>query len=183
MVDRTGRAVLAGALMGWFFVAGPAGAAPVVPAFERFGRTDGQVLLGELNCVVCHASPATTNSRPGPVLDQVGQRARVGYLRRFLRDPHQVKPGTLMPQVFADDPERDAKVEALVQFLATTGTPRQDRPDGKLTSAGRDLYHKVGCVACHGSRDDKGQPAKTTPATVPLVDLKSKYTISSLAAF
>jgi cytochrome c553 len=194
MVPCTARRLFASTLLGGLLFIGleSHAASPVVPGFERFGRSGsapapaGELLLTELNCVLCHA-PAKTNpkdaAKKGPVLDDVGLRVRTGYLKKFLRDPHQTKPGTPMPDLFEGDPERDAKVEALVHFLATTGTPKQERPDAKAAKAGRDLYHRVGCVACHGTRDAKGNAEKTTPANVPLVGLSSKYTITSLAAF
>ena len=163
---------------------GSAHAGPVVPGFERFGQKDGSLLLAELNCVLCHKGETSTiPQKQGPVLDKVGERVRVNYLRKFLNDPHAVKPGTTMPNLFAGDPEKNAKVEALVQFLATTGTPKHERPDNKSASVGKDLYHKIGCVTCHGSRTAKGMADKTTSASVPLVDLSNKYTITSLAAF
>jgi mono/diheme cytochrome c family protein len=163
-------------------------AAPVVPGFERFGRSGaspapaGDLLLGELNCVLCHSAKGTP-AKQGPVLDKVGERVRVAYLRKFLRDPQETKPGTAMPNLFVDDPKRDAKVEALVHFLASTGRTRPERSDAKAVNTGHDLFDRVGCVACHGPRDAKGEAEKTAATHVPLVDLKGKYTIASLAAF
>ena len=75
------------------------------------------------------------------------------------------------------------KIEALVHFLASTGSPRQERPMPKYIAAGRDLYHKVGCVACHGTRNGTGEQERVLPTSVPLGDVKAKYTLSSLAAF
>jgi mono/diheme cytochrome c family protein len=163
---------------------------PIVPGFERLiaakgdAVTAGQLLLGELNCVSCHA--ATDNGllrKQAPILDHIGARVRVGHLRKFLRDPHTIKPGTTMPALFVADPARDDKVEALVQFLASTGSPRQERPHTSAVGFGRDLYHKVGCVACHGPRDAAGKPDKAPDSAVPLGELTGKYTIGSLAAF
>ena len=182
------RFALVGAIVGLSFVTS-LHAAPVVPGFERFGRAGnspapaGDLLLTELNCVLCHVSATTPAAKQGPVLDKVGERVRSAYLRKFLRDPQETKPGTAMPNLFADDPKRDAKVEALVHFLASTGRPRLERPDLKAAKAGQELFHRVGCVACHGPRDAKGDPEKTATTHVPLVDLKGKYTIASLAAF
>src|SRR5262249_33645299 len=158
---------------------------PVVPGFERVFAADkadsadgGRLLLGDLNCVSCHRTDDPSVSRKqAPVLDHVAARVRVSYLKAFLADPQAVKPGTAMPNVFAVDPDRAAKVEALVQFLASTGSLKQERPDAKAATNGRDLYHKVGCVACHGSRDAAGQADRTLPTSVPLGDLKVKYTI------
>lgn len=164
---------------------------PVVPGFERFfasGKGEaagaGRLLLGELNCTSCHQAVGAGPARKqAPVLDVVGTRVRAGYLRKFLSDPHTVKPGTTMPALFVDDPDRASKVEALVHYLAATGSPRHERLDLKGVARGRDLYGQVGCVACHGPRDDLGD-ARAAPATVvPLGDLKTKYTVAGLAAF
>jgi cytochrome c2 len=164
---------------------------PAVPGFQRFFADDkadrahgGQLLLGELNCTSCHQSAdASVNRKLAPVLDNVSTRVRASHLKQFLSDPQKVKPGTTMPNVFAGDPDRDAKVEALVHFLADTGTPRHERSDLKAMNAGRNLFHMAGCVACHGTRNAAGQAETTPPGCVPLGDLKAKYTNASLAAF
>src|SRR4051794_36838174 len=85
----------------------PAADHPVVPGYERFfasGKTDlaraGRLLLSELSCLRCHApADKATTGRPGPVLDDVARRTRPGWLRRYLADPHAVKPGTTMPDL------------------------------------------------------------------------------------
>jgi mono/diheme cytochrome c family protein len=168
----------------------PAAAHPIVPGFERFHSgqdgspsVGGWLLLNELNCVSCHAVDAGAKKQ-APVLDELGARARIGHIRKFLADPHTVKPGTTMPALFAGDPDKDAKVEAIVHFLAGTGTPRQVRPDLKAIIRGRDTYAKIGCAACHGGRDLAGDPMRPQFAfAVPLGDLRAKYTIPGLAAF
>jgi mono/diheme cytochrome c family protein len=169
---------------------------PVVPGFERFhakvesaSPLGGQLLLGELNCISCHTPDAARETvllrRTAPLLDGVGSRVKAGFLRRFLNDPQAVKPGTAMPDVFAGLPanEKADNVEALVHFLASTGTLKQEKPQKKLIAPGRDLYHKVGCVVCHGTRDAAGEQEKLFPTSVPLGDLKSKYSLSSLRTF
>ncbi len=182
--------VCAGSLAGSRIVAADA-AHPIVPGFERFytGKQvdparGGQLLLGELNCVSCH-QPAdkVLPRKEAPILDHVAGRVRVSYLRKFLNDPQAAKPGSPMPNLFVGDPEREQKVEALVQFLASTGSLKQERSDGKAATSGRDLYQKVGCVACHGTRDAAGKQDKVIATSVPLGDLKAKYSITSLAVF
>jgi cytochrome c553 len=168
----------------------------IVSGFERFhagGKGDtvrgGQLLLGELNCTSCHKAEATQKpfltQRKAPVLDGVASRVKRSYLRKFLRDPQAVKPGTVMPHLLAGLPEadRDQRAEELVHFLASTGSIRQDRIQAKFIPAGREVYHKVGCVACHGSRSPAGNPDKVLPDSIPLGDLKNKYSLASLAAF
>ena len=141
----------------------------MVPGFARFHQEakgdavrGGQLLLGELNCIRCHVPASGRDSISGaksaPILDQVGARVKRAYLREFLSDPHACKPGTTMPNVLAGMSEADkkAKVEALVHYLASTANPKPDRADLKAVSRGRDLYHQVGCVACHGTRMPRG---------------------------
>jgi mono/diheme cytochrome c family protein len=90
-----------------------------------------------------------------------------------------------MPHLFAGVPEavKQQEIEALVHFLAATGSVKQERPDKKQIRAGRDLYQRVGCVACHGSRDAAGNPDKVLPTSVPLGDLKAKYSLNGLRTF
>jgi mono/diheme cytochrome c family protein len=169
---------------------------PVIPGFERFytsptadAARGGRLLLGELNCTSCHKADAAQEAvllrRQAPVLDSLGARVRRSYLKKFLADPQAIKPGSAMPNVLAALPEaeRARKVEELVHFLARTGTLKQERPQPKLVEPGYTLYHEVGCVACHGTRDVAGNAALLLPDSVPLGELKSKYSIASLAAF
>ena len=163
-----------------------------VPGFERFFSQDGtdatsggELLLGELNCTACHkaqgAAAARISAKPAPVLDQVGARANPDYLRKFIAAPHETKPGTTMPSVWAGvaETEKTAQVEALVHFLASTGKTSAERPDGKFVGNGRRLFNEIGCLACHAPQEGNAK----LPAAVPLVDLPQKYTISGLSAF
>jgi len=176
---------------------------PIVPGFERFHAggmeavKGGRLLLGELNCISCHkpesgqdasgvaSAPRVPQRKQAPILDHVGERVRRSYLRKFLRDPRAIKPGTTMPNLFAAVPEaeRGEKIEALVHFLAATGTLKRERADRKAAAIGQQLYHQVGCVACHGSRDNNGNAGKLLATSVPLGDLHGKYSIRSLAVF
>src|ERR1043165_3625959 len=169
---------------------------PTVPGFTRFfDKPKGdvvaasQLLLGELNCISCHAPEKSLETnylrKSAPILDNVGQRVKRSYLKQFLSDPTKTKPGTTMPNVFAglDEQDKQARIDALVQFLNSTGTLTQGRPDRKAITSGRDLYHKVGCVACHGTRNARGDQDKVFDTTVLLGDLKAKYTLGSLKSF
>ena len=170
----------------------------IVPAFERFqpaGKLDaehgGQLLLGELNCTSCHkptaAAAAALQRKQAPILDGVGTRVRPSWIRQFLADPQAVKPGTTMPNLLADLPaaERKAKIESLVHFLASTGSVLDRNPEKNQIPAGKQLFHRIGCVACHGPRgaDAAAQAAAALPTTVPLGNLAAKYTVPGLAGF
>ncbi|MFO0842884.1 MAG: hypothetical protein U0797_10885 [Gemmataceae bacterium] len=61
--------------------------------------------------------------------------------------------------------------------------PPQRAAGPKGIGLGQDLYRKVGCVACRGTRDAKGAAAFTVATSVPLGNLKAKYTIAGTADF
>jgi len=164
---------------------------PVIPGFERFysgpGADEvrgGRLLFVELSCGKCHAfqDKAVAPKQP-PILDGVAGRVRIGWLRQFLTDPQAAKPGTTMPGLFSGDPARDQKVEALVHFLASTGPLKVGHGERKRIAAGRELYHHVGCVMCHGSRNASGKQETVVATSVPLGDLSAKYSYDSLATF
>lgn len=179
----------------WHETAPAATPHPIVPGFERFlgkplttadGITGGRVLLGELNCTSCHktdtATAALVNRKRAPVLDGVGSRVRIKYLRKFLADPQATKPGTTMPGLFAESSKEDRSrnVEALVHFLSTTGSITDKPAEEKFIGNGRNLFHKVGCTACHVPQE--GKPL-TVATAVPLPKLHEKYSVDSLTEF
>lgn len=171
--------------------------AAVVAAFDRYTAGDsdpqaagvaGRLLLNELQCTACHQASgevlAGVAPRQAPLLDGVGSRVKPEWLRAFLSDPQQVKPGTTMPHLTAALPEvqRAAAVEALVHFLASQGgaPPRDAMPQPQAVVRGERLFHTVGCVACH---DPQGDKAAALPHSVPLGSLERKYSHPTLAAF
>ncbi len=115
-------------------------------------------------------------------MDDVGTRVRVEYLRAFLNDPQHTKPGTTMPNLFANRPEAERKqqVEALVHFLAMTGSVNDQPADSQKIRKGEKRFHEVGCTACHAPRD--GAVLKDS-VSVPLGELSQKYTVPSLTQF
>ncbi|QDU62214.1 Cytochrome c [Planctomycetes bacterium Pan216] len=170
--------------------------APVVPGFERFYGPNasaprdlvagGKLLMSELNCSSCHQLDAAwlgpIPPKKAPILDAVGSRVKPEYLRNFLSNPHETKPGTTMPDMLSDeqDEARAEKVEALVHFLASTGATKEGSIDPQSIKRGSGVFHRVGCVACHGSRRTG---AEKLANAVPLGDLDAKYTRDSLATF
>jgi mono/diheme cytochrome c family protein len=169
-------------------------AAPRVIGYERFyAQPDsdlvaaGQLLLGELNCTSCHAAEASLADRiqrkAAPVLDTVGSRVRSAYLLKFLADPPATKPGTTMPSVLAGlvRAERESVADALVHFLATTGSVTHANPLRQAVDRGEKLFHAIGCVACHDPRD--GSMQTSLPTSIPLGFPSRKYTLPGLTQF
>lgn len=167
----------------------------LVAAYERFhaAKTSGldeggRLLLGELNCTSCHAVPGGLgdwiNVKKAPLLTTVGDRVRPEWIRAYLMGPQHIKPGTTMPDLFADLARDDKlhRVEALTHFLAATATEAQHDAffDGGAVKRGESQFHELGCAACHNSQKPNAKPV---PFAVPLGVPAAKYTHASLATF
>ena len=135
---------------------------PVVPGYNRLkdeakasAAQLGQVLIGELNCTQCHSTPdakrlitnsARTCATPARMTPQ--------YLRKYILSPHEVKPGSTMPDLFhvSEAQAKAGAAEYLTQYLVSLGGPiKPSEEDGNtlLVEQGRKLFQSVGCVACH----------------------------------
>ena len=173
---------------------------------------DGRVLLSELKCSACHEVQTPISlitQKQAPNLSKVGSRVTPQYLRAYLASPHTVKPGTPMPDTMSSlsAKEKTDAVDCLTHYLTSLGGPLDQRESGASMGEivrGRELYHTIGCVACHQPFD--GPPKhKIDPATaarreneleagtiqetdtkhphVPLPPLAMKTTVDALAEF
>lgn len=175
-------------------------AEPLVTGFERFHgevatREGGALLYSELGCVNCHGEGPGLAARQGPVLSDLKTRVNVEWVRAFLADPQQVKPGTMMPAMFAglDATQRAVQVEAVTHYLMSlksAGKAAKPKvPKHSNAERGSAVFHQVGCVACHAPTADfqpsvgRPKPEEFTSRPVPLPDVKAKYSVLSLAAF
>ncbi len=195
-------------------------AVSATPAAAEDALSRGELLLGELACTSCHPAPAATIERlaspRAPLLVGIGARARPQWLRRFLSDPARTAPGTRMPDVLGalEPAERERAIDELVHFLVSLGgplvaTPAPVRPDE--LELGRQLFHELGCVACHAPREEaerlrwpfweleapSGEVLDSEPhddavlraeagwgsASVPLGELAQKTSVEALASF
>ncbi|WP_339908159.1 c-type cytochrome [Symmachiella dynata] len=206
-------------------------APPFVAGFDRFARhgditplTASQLLFSELSCTACHA--ATDNHlqpKRGPRLNGIADRIDPDWIKQFLAAPQTVKPGTTMPDVLAGLKAAD-KQQAIAALSAYLATQHQAFPEIKAgggnpvphefwnkgnAQRGKQLYHQVGCVACH-QPDADYEVAEIKPSaideildqldpeelselglasaarrveSVPHGDLPAKYTPKSLAFF
>ena len=133
----------------------------------------GELLIDELRCSACHKSlQKAWLERTAPDLSDVGSRIMPAFLRSFLTDPSAAHPGTTMPNLLASipDAQRDEISEALTHFLVaqSTRTFQADEPQQIEAAFGKELYHSVGCVACHAPREEKTRPL--TPEEVARAD-------------
>lgn len=142
----------------------------------------GRVLLGDLGCVQCHGGTGSVAAgRVAPDLTHVGQRADAGWLARWVQSPQQVKPGSGMPGLIADDVEQGA---ALVAYLRSLSEPVEWPAAATETQAidsGRVLYESAGCIACHGVASGE-QPDGWAPR-YPFGDLAGKWNPASLSVY
>ncbi|MDI1311839.1 c-type cytochrome [Prosthecobacter sp.] len=153
----------------------------------------GLLLLGELNCTACHAVPKSWEERlkpkAGPHLGGVGSRLDPDTLWLMIRSPQSRKKGTQMPGLFAGAEGDDEKVEALVEYLSSLKQDVPQVPAGDV-ERGKELYHKVGCVACHEPAQDARPPKvaaeaevdKPGNASVPIA-LADAYAFTALSHF
>ncbi len=158
---------------------------PFVAGFDRFARhgelsaeASGELLLTELSCTACHHSGLPEmQPKPGPSLKAAGGRLQTAWLKKFLESPSGTKPGTTMPDLLNSLPEaeRSSVADALVAFVMSLNEPFPEVKASGLTpvpmefwnrgdsSAGKVLYHQIGCVACH--EPDPDHEAVRVPAS------------------
>lgn len=158
---------------------------PMIPGYEKFAsdKSAGKILISQLGCTACHASDdATLSPKTAPILDRVGSRVRLDHILGFVQSPRTSKTGTTMPDMLhaSSDADRTAKAKAIASFLSTTGSVVDKPGDTSALARGKELFHSIGCTACHSPRID-GVDLRAT--SVPLGDLTSKYTLESLSKF
>ena len=158
---------------------------------ELSSEMQGLVLLQKYNCVACHAAPeqlATTMKLAAPNLKWSAKKLSPQHLVKFIADPSGVKHGTTMPNLMShfDEPVRLQSATAIVNYLisADGNTYVEDSTavDFAAAKRGQDVFHTVGCVACHAPRNDKAIEQQMA-GSVPLGQLDSKYSISALTEF
>lgn len=178
---------------------------PYVFNFDQFNLPEdpdehvvegGFLLLAELNCTACHQPPESWKDRlapkPGPNLSAVGSRLDADTLWLLIRSPQHRKKGTQMPGMFAAEEGDTEKVEALTEYLSSLRStpPKTAAPTKGDEARGKELYHKVGCVACHEPATDyrpaklaaDAEPEKPGLGSVPIA-LADAYDVDSLAEF
>ncbi len=168
-----------------------------VPTPSPSGISEGELLVGELNCIACHTAKPSTAARlaprSGPILGSGGLRLPASWLKAWLGDHEHVKPGSGMPDLLhgLDPATREDAVEALTHYLssiAPTGPATPSDMDSSRLAQGKEAYHRAGCVACHAPFESVGNAsaadiARATEVSIPLGDLSRKYYVSELAQF
>lgn len=160
----------------------------------------GRVLLGELGCVNCHSpggAAAAVMPRKGPLLGEIARRANPGWMVKWIASPQTVRPGSPMPAVIGDGLNEPNEAVNITHYLMSlAGGPVE--PEAPLANEaqglakGRELFHTVGCVACHGPQESPreafadnalpGELSKSEPIK-PYGQLGGKWRASGLREF
>lgn len=105
-------------------------------------------IVGKYQCTTCHTI-ADKGGTVGPILNQIANRRTEDWLRRWLKDPNEVKPGTKMPK-FPFTPE---EYEQAIGHLTTM---KRDLDVGSILARplapeqkGKALFEEYDCYACH----------------------------------
>ena len=156
-----------------------------VIGYERFSRhgdldsvESGSLLISELGCAACHETKEMSfQAASAPDLSDAGHRLGGEWVADYLLDPHGEIAGTRMPAALwaLDDSTRKEKADAIALFLGTQQIPLSlPRANGAApvlhefwnkgqADHGQELYHSIGCVACHAV--DPDYEAMDTPAS------------------
>jgi len=161
------------ALMMWLGFSLPATAGDTLTRMAarggHLGSVLGETMLRELSCFACHQGAKTLLPRiapkRGPLLGANGRSLTPQSMEHLLLHPSATGQSRLMPDLFHafEADEKEAIAEALTHYLASI----QEDPFSDTTAAdastmlrGRNLYHQVGCVACHGAHQGPKELSK-----------------------
>jgi mono/diheme cytochrome c family protein len=135
-----------------------------VPRAERLNT--GLMLVERYGCHGCHKIKGWENLRKvGPDLTKITSKTTEEWIVRWIQEPRAFRP-TRMPQIWGvrtadkqteelnarDAVEINAVAAYIVAKASATAYPAPPRGD---LQAGRSLFEKVGCLACHRVGDDR----------------------------
>jgi cbb3-type cytochrome oxidase cytochrome c subunit len=163
---------------------------PVIPGLHGKHALDapqtGELLIGELRCAACHDGIEASHMKQAPDLSNVGHRLTSDFIKRFVADPATVHPGTTMPQVLGTvrPEERTAIAADIAAYLGTMKNgPAPSLPEGEIDPYdGKELFHSIGCVACHSPRNEAQQEV-IKGGVISLTHLPGKYAPAALGEF
>lgn len=164
--------------------------APVIPGLHGKHPLDerqmGEVLINELRCAACHDGMNADHMKEAPDLRGVGSRLTPDFIKRFVSDPGLTHPGTTMPGLLNSTPaeKRGDVVDSITFYLLSLKDASPQEPVTAVGTAdeGKELFHSIGCVACHSPHDEAGKEIRTD-GVISLAHLLGKYQPGALAAF
>jgi mono/diheme cytochrome c family protein len=138
-----------------------------LPGAETIAR--GEHIFEELGCHGCHLTEGYEElakeggvSAIGPSLRRIGAKVNRGWLVRWIRNPHEFRPRTRMPNFLFDE----AQAEAIAAYILSTSQEPSEawlesHPAVPVTSGseqvarGKELVDSLGCRACHALAPDE----------------------------
>lgn len=127
------------------------------------GFVPGEELFIRSRCTACHGGTPKETARlesfAAPDLSGVGARLSSYWIEKFLHRPRGLRPHGSMPNMLAglESEERGRAAFELAGFLSSLGGPLPQEPhpvNGQAMERGRQLFHSVGCIACHKPFED-----------------------------
>ena len=163
---------------------------PIIPGLHHDhplnAKQTGTALARELRCASCHDGLDASHMKSAPDLKEVGSRLNRDYIQKFIADPATTQPGTTMPDMLAGQSDEDRKKisKAIAHYLSSLKSAKPSSTEGAkaLPNKGHELYHKIGCVACHSTKDENGKDIDSEDV-ISLNHLSGKYQAGALTDF
>jgi len=134
---------------------------------DEIGR--GERLFEQLGCHGCHLTEGYEDlakiggvTSIAPSLRRIGAKVDHGWLVRWIRNPHEFRPRTRMPNFMF---EEEQAVQIAAFLLSDTRQPSEEwlaahpapagAAGGELAAKGKALVETLGCRACHALAADE----------------------------
>ena len=157
----------------------------------------GRELFVENRCAKCHARTAGDVAMPelsmdAPSFEGIGSRRQCDWMARWILDPKSLRPTAHMP-VLLRGPKASEDAEAIAAYLASLKSDEQplsqnaplhadpnapasadlweETPRAGQVEAGKDLFEKLHCVACHNGPGT----ADNEPQKISLAHVREKF--------
>jgi cytochrome c2 len=164
-----------------------------VAVAEGMRLREGRLLFAEANCVACHDAAGTLApkgqladtmpelGRGVPLLTDIGARFNEAWLAQWIREPHQFRPGSMMPAVLHGGGAAQQAADIAAFLVANPGNPTQGSlPENADAVAGGKLFGNLGCIACHSTPQSK---VGNDFNRVPLHHVSAKWKPAALAGY
>jgi mono/diheme cytochrome c family protein len=162
---------------------------PVIPGLHGkhplAEKQVGELLIGELRCAACHEGMAAGPMKEAPSLADAGSRLTPDFMRRMIADPSAAHSGTTMPGLLGAETaeKREEIAGAITAYLSSLkGAPPAVAEGDADPHDGKEIFHSVGCVACHSPRDEAVREV-IGDGMVSLTHLPGKHQPGALADF
>ena len=119
--------------------------AKYIKAGERFLKSE---IVQQKNCNICHTI-GNSGGTVGPILNQISNRRSPDWLRKWLKDPNEVKPGTKMPNFQFSDTEIETIIGYFMEMKREIVVDEILARNSNLLDTGKELFQSYGCLACH----------------------------------